>query len=90
MSSLTILNDTQVKEILHGLNREEVETLQQTLRDALHEYSTNANNGTEECKFSAAGAPTVRQEEWDHDSLHAVNKLLGDRDERSEYHPQNH
>lgn len=51
MSSLTILNDTQVKEILHGLSREEVQTLQQTLRNALHEYSTNANNDTEECSF---------------------------------------
>lgn len=51
MSSLTILNDHQVKEILHGLTRDEVESMQKTLRDALHEYSTNANNDTEECSL---------------------------------------
>ena len=51
MSSLTILNDAEVKEILHGLAREEVETMQKTLRNALHEYSTNANNDKEECSF---------------------------------------
>ena len=51
MSSLTILNDTEVKEILCNLEREEVEALQKTLRNALHEYSTNANNDREECSF---------------------------------------
>lgn len=51
MSSLTILNDAGVKKILHGLARDEVEALQKTLRDALHEYSTNANNDKEECSF---------------------------------------
>jgi ornithine cyclodeaminase/alanine dehydrogenase-like protein (mu-crystallin family) len=51
MSSLTILNDTEVKEILYNLEREEVEALQKTLRNALHEYSTNANNDKEECSF---------------------------------------
>ena len=51
MSSLTVLNDTQVGAILHGLTRDEVEILQKSLRDALHEYSTNANNDKEECSF---------------------------------------
>jgi hypothetical protein len=51
MSSLTILNDAQVKHILHGLSKEEVETLQKSLRHALYEYSTNSNNDKEECSF---------------------------------------
>ncbi|KAG0648858.1 hypothetical protein D0Z07_4694 [Hyphodiscus hymeniophilus] len=51
MSSLTILNDTEVKSLLHNLHREEVEALQKTLRDALYEYSTNANKDKEECSF---------------------------------------
>ena len=51
MSSLTILNDAEVKSVLFGLTRDEVETLQKTLRDALHEYSTNVNNDKEECSF---------------------------------------
>ena len=51
MSSLTILNDAEVKGILNSLAREEVEAMQKTLRNALHEYSTNANNDKEECSF---------------------------------------
>jgi hypothetical protein len=51
MSSLTILNDSQVKDILYNLGREEVEGFQKTLRNALHEFSTNANNDKEECSF---------------------------------------
>ena len=49
--SLTILNDAEVKAILSDLSRDEVEAMQKTLRDALHEYSTNANNDKEECSF---------------------------------------
>jgi hypothetical protein len=51
MSSLTVLNDAEVKSVLCGLTRDEVEALQKTLREALHEYSTNANNDKEECSF---------------------------------------
>jgi hypothetical protein len=51
MSSLTVLNDAEVKSIFYHLTRDEVEKLQKTLRDALHEYSTNANNDKEGCSF---------------------------------------
>lgn len=49
--SLTILSDADVKSILYDLTRDEVEAMQKTLRDALHEYSTNVNNDKEECSF---------------------------------------
>jgi ornithine cyclodeaminase/alanine dehydrogenase-like protein (mu-crystallin family) len=41
---LTILSDTNVKDILESLTRTDVEALQQSLRKALHDYST----GTQE------------------------------------------
>lgn len=41
---LTVLSDADVKEVLESLTRADVETLQQSLRKALHDYST----GTQE------------------------------------------
>jgi ornithine cyclodeaminase/alanine dehydrogenase-like protein (mu-crystallin family) len=41
---LTILSDSQVKEILENLTKEDVETLQESMKNALHEYSTGKTN----------------------------------------------
>jgi len=41
---LTVLSDSNVKQILNSLTKEEVETLQTGLRDSLHEYSTATNS----------------------------------------------
>jgi len=42
--SLTVLSDSNVKKILNNLTKDEVETLQASLRHSLHEYSTGTNN----------------------------------------------
>jgi hypothetical protein len=41
---LTVLTDSQVKQILNNLTKEEVEDLQAELRHSLHEYSTGTNS----------------------------------------------
>jgi ornithine cyclodeaminase/alanine dehydrogenase-like protein (mu-crystallin family) len=41
---LTVLTDSNVKQILHDLTKDEVETLQAGLRQSLHEYSTGTNS----------------------------------------------
>ncbi|KAI9814637.1 MAG: hypothetical protein M1827_003193 [Pycnora praestabilis] len=40
---LTILTDSDVKDLLHSLTREDILDLQHSLRDALHSYSTGTN-----------------------------------------------
>jgi hypothetical protein len=40
MAPLTILTDDNVKDILQDLTKEEVKSMQNSLRKALHEYST--------------------------------------------------
>ncbi|CAG8954406.1 hypothetical protein HYFRA_00006033 [Hymenoscyphus fraxineus] len=41
---LTILSDSDVKEVLHSLDRQDVEVLLSSLREALHEYSTGTSS----------------------------------------------
>ncbi|KAE9370403.1 NAD(P)-binding protein [Stipitochalara longipes BDJ] len=41
---LTVLSDSNVKQILNSLTKDEVEILQAGLRTSLHEYSTGTNN----------------------------------------------
>jgi ornithine cyclodeaminase/alanine dehydrogenase-like protein (mu-crystallin family) len=41
---LTVLSDSNVKQILNNLTKDEVENLQAGLRHSLHEYSTGTNN----------------------------------------------
>jgi hypothetical protein len=41
---LTVLGDSNVKQILNNLSKDEVETLQASLRHSLHEYSTGTNS----------------------------------------------
>lgn len=50
---LTILTDENVKEILHSLDREELTSLQSSMRVALHEYAT----GTTSSGAAAANQP---------------------------------
>lgn len=40
MAPLTVLTDDNVKDILHDLTKEDVERIQNSLKKALHEYST--------------------------------------------------
>lgn len=44
MSVLTILSDEHVKEILTNLTLPEVETLQKSMRNILHEFSTSTQD----------------------------------------------
>jgi ornithine cyclodeaminase/alanine dehydrogenase-like protein (mu-crystallin family) len=41
---LTILSDTNVKNLLHTLTQDEVKGLQKSMRNALHEYATGTTN----------------------------------------------
>src|SRR6266487_4629096 len=41
---LTILTDSDVKDLLHNLTKQDVEALQASLQNALHEYSTGTTN----------------------------------------------
>ena len=41
---LTILTDSNVKDLLHNLTKQDVESLQASLQNALHEYSTGTTN----------------------------------------------
>jgi hypothetical protein len=41
---LTVLSDSDVKELLDSLTRADVEDLQQSLRRALHDYSTGTQD----------------------------------------------
>ena len=41
---LTVLTDAEVKGILENLTKDAVETLQDSMKNALHEYSTGKTN----------------------------------------------
>src|SRR3954471_7311327 len=47
MPPLTVLTDSDVKHILHGLTKPELEELQQALRQSLSSYSTAKQNQNE-------------------------------------------
>lgn len=48
---LTILSDANVNSLLENLTREDVQSFQNTLQQALHEYSTGAQD-TDACEVN--------------------------------------
>ena len=52
MASLTVLTDADVQKVLSHLTRDEVLSLQVSLRKALHEYSTSGDRNQPECVFN--------------------------------------
>jgi hypothetical protein len=61
---LTVLSDLNVKELLESLTQADVEALQKSLRQALHEYST----GTQDDAACASQQPE-RMSHTSHDGL---------------------